>query len=66
MSNVLITIAEYAKKHDKSVETVRQKAQRGGFHTAQKIGRDWLIDEDEPYQDNRITTGKYVNWRGKK
>ena len=62
---VLITIKEYAAKHGKHPVTVSQKCQRGGFKTAQKIGRDWLIDEDEPYTDNRVSSGKYKDWRKK-
>lgn len=59
----LITIAEYARLHGRSVVSVRQKCQRGGFETARKLGRDWFIDSDEPYPDNRIRSGKYVGWR---
>lgn len=61
----LISITEYAKKHGKAAVTVRQKVQRGGFQTAQKIGSYWVIDEDEPYEDERVTSGKYKNWRNK-
>lgn len=60
---MLIPIAEYAKMHDKAHTTVRQKAARGGFKTAEKIGRNWIIDSDEPYPDNRIKTGEYIDWR---
>lgn len=49
----LIPLTEYAKKHGKEVSSVRQKALRGGFKTAVKMGRDWVIDADEPYTDNR-------------
>jgi hypothetical protein len=28
-------------------------AANGGFSTARKIGRDWFIDNDEPYPDRR-------------
>lgn len=49
----LISIAEYAALHDKAAISVQQKARRGGFRTAQKIGRNWVIDSDEPYEDNR-------------
>lgn len=49
-----ITITEYAARHNRSPVTVRQKALRGGFKTARRLGRDWLIDEDEPYTDNRL------------
>ncbi|HEY5587635.1 MAG TPA: hypothetical protein VIK86_01615 [Candidatus Paceibacterota bacterium] len=59
----LIPLKEYAKRHGRNPATVRQKANRGGFETVQKIGRDWFIDEEEPYEDNRETTGKFKNWR---
>ena len=49
----LITLKEYAERHGRDPATVRQKALRGTFVTAVKIGRDWLIDEDEPYSDLR-------------
>lgn len=45
-----ISLAEYARRHGRLPDSARQKAQRGGFKTATKIGRDWLIDEDEPYE----------------
>ena len=48
-----ITLKDYAQKHGKAERTVRQKAQLGNFETAVKVGRDWLIDEDEPYVDKR-------------
>lgn len=49
----LISLVEYAKLHGKEESTVRRKAIRGGFKTAQKIGRNWVIDKDEPYTDHR-------------
>ncbi|EFV01850.1 hypothetical protein HMP0721_1244 [Pseudoramibacter alactolyticus ATCC 23263] len=61
----LISIAEYAKKHGVSAKTVQIKARKGGYETAQKIGRNWVIDEDEPYTDLRVKSGKYKNWRKK-
>lgn len=50
---MLIPIKEYAKIHGKDLSSVRQKCQRGGFSTAQKIGRDWFIDDAEEYSDRR-------------
>ena len=50
---MLIPLAEYAKKHGRSIFSVRQKAQRGGVVSAHKIGRDWFIKDDEPYLDER-------------
>lgn len=52
MENI-ISLAEYAQLHDREVSSVRQKALRGGFKTARKIGRNWVIDKREPYTDNR-------------
>ncbi len=56
----LIPLVEYARKHHRHPDTAKQKAQRGGFKTAVKIGRDWLIDEDEPYRDNRRTRNNAI------
>lgn len=56
----IISLKEYAIRHGKSPVSVRQKALRGNFRTAQKVGRDWVIDENEPYIDERVTSGKYV------
>ena len=50
---MLIALTEYAKQHGKGVSTVRQMAETGGFKTAQKIGRNWVIDDQEPYPDRR-------------
>lgn len=49
----LIPLAQYALEHDRSDISVRQMAQRGGFRTARKIGRNWVIDRSEPYPDRR-------------
>jgi hypothetical protein len=59
----LISIVEYASLHGKSPISVQQKARRGEFKTAHKIGRNWVIDKDEPYNDCRVKSGKYKNWR---
>lgn len=66
MADNLISLAEYAELHGKNPATVRQKVLRGGFKTARKIGRNWVINRDEPYIDNREKTGQYKNWRTKK
>ena len=59
----MISLAEYAVKHGKSQVTARQTAQRGGFKTAQKIGRNWVIDSEEPWpEDKRVKTGEYIGW----
>lgn len=48
-----ITLKEWAIRHGINPATARQKALRGGFKTAAKIGRDWMIDADEPHVDLR-------------
>ena len=65
MQDNLITITEYAAKVGKSHTAVQQKCQRGTLPGAVKIGRDWLIPADAPYPDQRITSGKYRDWRRK-
>lgn len=59
----LITLVEYARRIGKNPIVVRQKAARGGFVTAHKAGRDWWIDESEPFIDRRINSGKYIGAR---
>lgn len=49
----LISLPQYAKKHGLNLRSVQRKAQFGGFDTARKIGRNWVIDADEPYIDRR-------------
>lgn len=63
---MLISLKEYAERHGKQPATARQRAGRGSFKTAVKMGRDWFIDENEPWEDNRITTGDYKGWRKSK
>lgn len=62
---MLISLVEYAKKHNKNPATARQMALRGGFSTSRKIGRNWVIEEDEPWPDARKKTGAYIGWREK-
>ena len=60
----LISLKKYAERHGKAHVTVRQMAQRGNFKSVQKIGNTWIIDENEPYPDDkRVKTGLYINWR---
>ena len=61
----LILLADYAAKVGRAAHTVLEKAKRGNLKTAQKIGRQWFVDENEPYIDGRVTSGKYVDWRRK-
>lgn len=62
---MLITLKEYAQRHGKNPATARQRAGRGAFKTAVKIGRDWFIDDSEVWEDNRLKSGNYVGWRDK-
>lgn len=61
----MITLKEYALRLGKDPVVVRHKAERGGFETAMKLGRDWVIEENEPYTDGRVKSGKYIGFRDK-
>jgi len=61
----LISIKDYAERNGLRHDNVRHKCQRGAYKTAQKIGRDWLIDEHETDVDRRIRTGNYIGSRRK-
>ena len=61
----LIPLKDWAEAHGLAPVSARQKAARGGFKTAVKIGRDWFINKDEDNPDHRIKSGKYKNWRNK-
>ena len=45
---------KWAERNGISHATARQKAGRGGFLTARKVGRDWMISAAEPNTDHRI------------
>ena len=60
---MLISLSEYAEAHGRDPATARQMAGRGDFKTARKIGRNWVIDDAEPWPDRRLKSGKYVDWR---
>ena len=62
---MLISLAEYAALHGKAQISARKLAQRGRFETAKKIGRNWVIDDAEPWPDSRVKTGKYKDFRKK-
>ena len=54
---MLIALSEYARNHNRSGDTLRRMAERGAFQTAQKIGRNWVVDSDEiyPVKKRKIT-----------
>lgn len=56
----LISLAEYAALNMITHETARQRAKRGAYQTARKIGRNWVIDKNEPHIDHRVSSGKYI------
>jgi hypothetical protein len=59
----MITLKAYAERHGRNLRARQQKAHRGGLNTAVKLGRDWLIDEDAPCVDERVTSGDYIGAR---
>lgn len=61
----MIPLIEYARVHGKDSSTARKMALSGGFKTATKLGRDWIIDPAEPWPDRRIKSGKYIGARHK-
>lgn len=62
---MLISLVEYAKNHGKDRSNACRMAKAGRFATARKIGRNWVIEDTEPWPDNRLKSGKYVGWRKK-
>ncbi len=60
---MLIPLKEYAERIGKNPANMRQKAIRGMFKTAKRIGRDWFIDDQEEYIDGRIKSGDYIDWK---
>ena len=59
---MLISLVEYAERHGKNPANARQMAARGSFQTAWKIGRNWVIEDTEPWPDRRVKTGEYIGW----
>ncbi|MFF2885560.1 DNA cytosine methyltransferase [Paenibacillus sp. NPDC057967] len=57
---MLVSLVEYAKKHNKSGDTLRRMAEKGVLKTAQKIGRNWVVDSDEEYPVKKRTTMKPI------
>lgn len=61
----LISLAEYAARVGKDPGNLRRLAAAGRL-AAQKIGSQWVIDEDTPVpEDRRVKSGKYRGWRKK-
>lgn len=51
-----VTLKEWAQAHSIDPATARQRANRGAFQTARKIGNLWIIDPNEPLIDHRKKT----------
>ena len=56
--NGYTTLKEWAIAHGIDPATARQRALRGSFETAEKIGNIWVIREDEELIDHRKKGGK--------
>jgi len=52
---MLISLYEYGTKHGKSSDTMRRMAEKGLLVTAQKIGRNWVVDSEEEYPVKKRT-----------
>lgn len=59
---MLISLVEYATGLGKDPGNARRMAAAGRFATARKIGRNWVIEDSEPWPDRRVKTGEYVGW----
>lgn len=57
----LLPLVEYAAKVGRDPASIRQRILRGNFPSAVKMGRNWFVPEDAPYDDNRVTSGKYID-----
>ena len=61
----MMTLKEWAVREGIDPATARQKAIRGTI-PAEKIGRDWFIDEKIQNTDARVKSGKYIGFRNNK
>ena len=59
-TNVLISLSDYGKIHNKSSDTLRRMAERGTLKTAHKIGRNWVVDSEEDYPVKKRATKKPI------
>ena len=54
---MLISLVEYANNLGKDPCNARRMAAAGRFATARKIGRNWVIEDSEPWPDRRRKSG---------
>ncbi len=57
---MLVALNEYAKMYDKSSDTIRRLAEYGNLITAQKIGRNWVVDSEEEYPVKKRQASKPI------
>ena len=57
---MLVSLSEYAKIHNRSGDTVRRFAENGVLTTAQKIGRNWVVDSEEKYPVKKRSASKKI------
>ena len=63
---MLISLIEYAEQHGKEPSGARRLAIAGELKTARKIGRNWVVEHDEPWPgDRRVKSGNYIGQRRK-
>jgi len=61
----LLSVSEYAAKTGKDSGNLRKLIAQGRL-PAQKIGHQWVIDEETPLPpDKRVKSGEYRGWREK-
>lgn len=58
---MLISLSEYGSMHGKSGDTIRRMAEKKLLATAQKIGRNWVVDSDEKYPVKKRSTSKPIS-----
>lgn len=59
-SDKLLSISQFAKKHNKDVSTILKLIKQEKLN-AFKIGKEWVIPENTEYpQDHRIKHGDYI------
>ncbi len=55
-----ISLSEYAKRHDRSPDTLRRMAGKGRFSSARKIGRNWVVDSNEEYPVKKRSVARTI------
>ena len=58
---MLISLSEYAELHSKSADTIRRMAEKGTLKTAQKIGRNWVVNSKEEYPVRKRQAKKRIS-----